>query len=122
MKLTPNEVENIVSEAVKSIIKEGFWFKDNKLEGKPTNLKDLFYSDGWTFQRLPKGVFKCFTNNNSLRTREYLPFEELVEDVNIFFEDNNLQFIAKAIQAPEGEDRGSFFKVFKKAPQRKLKW
>ena len=114
MKLTPEEVLYIVNESVKGIINSGNLFQDNKLEGNPQSLKDVFYSDGWTAKSFGGGVFQCFHNSNDFRTREYLPFEELVEDINIYFEDNNLPYVARAIDAPNGEDRGEFIKFFKR--------
>ena len=86
------------------------------MEGKPKNLRDVFFSDGWTYKKIQTNdkhniIIQCFTNNNSLSTREYLPFDELLDDINIFYEDTGGNYKAERIEPTDNQQKGEFVKI-----------
>lgn len=118
MKLTESEVAQVVYGAVKQALNEMNWFHREYREGKPEKASDVIRGNGWDGKVISKkpgeiilsvrqdydAVFPDFS--------ESLPFEELVEDLNIFYQDNGKQLRAEGLDDYNGR-MGYFIKVSK---------
>lgn len=114
MKLTESEVKQVIYETVKKLLKESTvnemnWFHREYPEGKPQKASEVIRGNGWDGKVISKkpgeivlsvrqdydAVFPDFS--------ESLPFEQLIEDLNIFYEDNGKPFKAESIEEYNGK-------------------
>ena len=112
---TETQIKNIVTECVKKIMNEGWFSKKSQMPEKPQSVNDVFKGNGWYYTVVDKVpgdfVVRCYvSNSSSLRTA--LPFEELVEDVNIYYEDKGLPIKAEGMEEYNGTE-GAFMRVRK---------
>ena len=113
MKLTESEVQSIVYEAVKKALNEGFMYR-TRPEGKPKSAYDVIKGNGWGATTVDKDqrqiILRVFNNSDSwMRMDDPLPFEELVEDLNIYYEDKGSTCRAYG----EEKDGGLFITIVK---------
>jgi hypothetical protein len=92
IKLNESELSEVVYRAVKKTLNEMNLFHRTRFEGKPQKIQDVFKGNGWKCKKISKGqnelVVRCFKDNDAiLGTDDSLPFDELVQDFNIYFED-----------------------------------
>lgn len=86
-----SDLKTVVYESVKKILKEGL-FNRTRMEGNPQKASDVIRGNGWSAKTVRKDanelVLRCYKNNDAVfATDDSLPFNELVEDLNIYFED-----------------------------------
>jgi hypothetical protein len=115
MKLNENEIKNVVYSSVKTLLKEGFLGR-TMAEGKPEKASDVIRNNGWSVKVLSRNanemVLRCFEHNDSwLGTNDSLPFNELVEDLNIYFEDKGSPLRAEGNE----DENGSIITIRKTA-------
>ena len=113
MKLNESEIQNVVYSAVKKIINEGILYR-TRPEGKPQKASEVITGNGWIARTVKKDAnsitMRCYTNSDSLfGFDEPLPFDELVEDLNIYFEDKGSPLRATG----EETENGAFITVKK---------
>lgn len=111
IKLDENEITKVVYEATKKALNEGFYYRTYP-EGKPEKASDVITGNGWSARVVSKEpgkiVLKCHQNSDSwLALDDVLPFDELVEDLNIYYEDKGLPIRATG----EDNDEGWFITV-----------
>ena len=116
MKITEQELSNIVTTAVKKVLSESFHFRRPRPEGNPQKLADVIKADGWratkTAQDATGFTLLFFRSGESfLGYDEPLSFEDLVEDIKIYLEDKHAPFRAESFYG-EG-DNGSYIKFIK---------
>lgn len=109
MKLTESEVANIVYGAVKKSLNEMNWFHREYQEGKPQKASDVIRGNGWDGNVVSKkpGEMVLLVRQDYDAvfpdTSESLPFDELVEDLNIFYQDNGKPFRAEGLDDYNGK-------------------
>lgn len=113
MKLNENEIKNVVYSSVKKILNENLFYR-TRPEGKPQKASDVITGNGWTARTVKKDeneiTIRCYHNSDSLfGYDEPLPFDELVEDLNIYFEDKGSPLRAEG----EETEHGAFITVRK---------
>ena len=113
MKFNENEIKNVVYSAVKKVMNEGLFYR-TRPEGKPEKASDVITGNGWTARTVSKEngclVMRCYKNNDAiLGTDDSLPFDELVEDLNIYFEDKGSPLRAEGKE----DESGAFITVRK---------
>lgn len=91
-------------------------FSSPYMEGKPQKISDVFKGNGWKYRVIMRNpdniIVRCYTDNNNLMRRNYLPFEELVEDLNIYFQDKNSRCRAQGMEEYNGV-QGAFISIMK---------
>lgn len=112
IKLNESEVHEVVYGAVKKLLNEMNWFHREYREGKPEKASDVIRGNGWDGKVIAKNpgemilsvrqdydaVFPDFS--------ESLPFEQLIEDLNIYYEDKGSPLRAESIEEYNG--RGGY--------------
>jgi hypothetical protein len=111
MKLNEQELKTIVYDSVKNILKEGIFYR-TRPEGKPKSASDVIKGNGWTARVVSKDAnsvtIRCYTHSDSLfGMDDPLPFDELVEDLNIYYEDKGSPCRAEGQET----DKGAFITV-----------
>ena len=116
LKLNENEIVAIVYNATKKMLSEGL-FRRTRPEGKPQKASDVIKGNGWKAVTADKGpnflVLRCYKSNDAVfAVDESLPFEELVEDLNIYYQDKGVRTRAEGMEEYNGQ-AGCFIKVSK---------
>lgn len=134
MELNDNILESIIKKTLTKVIKEDAFrpftedyfrnFKDKakefvtgreQLYDEPQTASQLLSADGWTgttLEKLPNGlIIRCYTKNSS-GASQVLDFEELVDDLNYYYQKRNLPIQAKGMMEYKGEE-GTFLQVTK---------
>lgn len=122
IKLNESELKNIVAESVKIILKESFIGGDNQFDDnvaqKAQSPSDVFKMNYWTGRTESKGngelILRCYTDNNSMATRNYPDFEKVVNDLNQYYKLHGSKSIAQALP-DDGVSRGRLLKITKRA-------
>lgn len=121
IKLTENQLNEIVTESVKRILKEGLFTKtefDENVVQKAQCPSDVFKLNYWTGRTESKGngelVLRCYTDNNSMQTRNYPEFEKVVNDLNQYYKLHGSKTVAQALPY-DGVSRGRLLKITKQA-------
>ena len=121
VKLTESQIKKIVSESVRKILKESFIGGDNQFDNvaqKAQSPSDIFRMNYWTCRTESKGngelILRCYTDNNSMATRNYPDFEKVVNDLNQYYKLHGSKSIAQALP-DDGVSRGRLLKITKKA-------
>lgn len=132
MKITKNIVDTMVKETIDKLISENAFpenffsnIKDKakefvtgreQLYDDPQTASQLMSADGWTgktWEKLPNGlVVRCYTKSSGIAS-EVLDFEELVDDLNYYYQKKQLPLQAKGMLEYKGEE-GAFLVVTKK--------
>lgn len=112
VKISEAGLKKIVYEATTRILSEGL-FSRTRFEGKPQKASEVIIGNGWKPVVVSKDkdsiTLRVYHNANCvLAFDEPLPFEELVEDLNIYFEGKN-----SPLRATGYEEGGSFIKISK---------
>ena len=115
-KLNENELTKIVYDSVKKLMNEGL-FRRTRMEGKPQKISDVLKGNGWKGSAVQNDgrtmVIKCYENNDAVFNFDSsLPFDQLVEDLNIYFQDKGSRIRATAMEEYNGEE-GNFIKLVK---------
>lgn len=123
VKLTESQIKKIVSESVRKILKESFIGGDNQFDNvaqKAKRAKDVFKLNYWKYRFISNDknngelVLRCYTDNNSLKTRNYPDFEKVVNDLNQYYKLHGSKSIAQAL--PDDDvSRGRLLKITTKA-------
>jgi hypothetical protein len=112
IKLTESEVAKIVSDATKKILSESFFHRTYR-EGKPQKISDVFLGNGWKPVTVAKDAnsitVRVYKHVDSFLYDEPLPFEELADDLNVYFEDKKSPCRATGWE----DENGSFVKITK---------
>ena len=123
VKLTESQIKKIVSESVRKILKESFIGGDNQFDNvaqKAKSADDVFKLNYWKYRFISededngKYVLRCYTDNNSLETRNYPDFEKVVNDLNQYYKLHGSKSIAQALP-DDGVSKGRLLKITKKA-------
>lgn len=122
VKLTESQIKKIVSESVRKILKESFIGGDNQFDNsvaqKAQSPSDVFKMNYWTGRTESRGngelVLRCYTDNNSMATRNYPDFEKVVNDLNQYYKLHGSKSIAQALP-DDGVSKGRLLKITKKA-------
>ena len=121
VKLTESQIKKIVSESVRKILKESFIGGDNQFDNvaqKAQSPSDIFRMNYWICRTESKGngelILRCYTDNNSMATRNYPDFEKVVNDLNQYYKLHGSKSIAQALP-DDGVSRGRLLKITKKA-------
>ncbi len=116
-----SKLNRIVAESVKRVLKESFIGGDNQFDNiaqKAQSPSDVFKMNYWIYKTESKGngelVLRCYTDNNSLKTRNYPEFEKVVNDLNDYYKLHGSKTIAQALP-DDGVSRGRLLKITKKA-------
>ena len=120
IKLNESELKKIVAESVKIVLKESFIGGDNQfgdnVAQKAQSPSDVFRMNYWTGRTESKGngelVLRCYTDNNSMATRNYPDFEKVVNDLNQYYKLHGSKSIATAMDEFNGEP-GEFLRINK---------
>ena len=113
INISEEKLNSIISSSIKKHLDEGFLYR-TRPEGKPQNLNDVIKGNGWKARLVSKTpeemVLRLYRDSDSfLGYDDPLPFEELVEDINIYFEDK-----PSHLRASGYFDNGSFIKISRK--------
>lgn len=132
MKLTNNILESIIKKSLPEILKETGYFTENhfrkfadkakefvtgreQLYDEPQSASQLMSADGWTgntMEKLPNGlIIRCYTKSSGIAS-QVLDFEELIDDLNYYYQKRNLPIQAKGMMEYKGEE-GAFLQVIK---------
>lgn len=122
IKLNESELKKIVAESVKIVLKESFIGGDNQFDDnvaqKAQSPSDVFRMNYWTGRTESKGngelVLRCYTDNNSMATRNYPDFEKVVNDLNQYYKLHGSKSVAQALP-DDGVSRGRLLKITKRA-------
>ena len=121
IKLNESQLKKIVSESVRKILKESFIGGDNQFDNvaqKAQSPSDIFRMNYWICRTESKGngelILRCYTDNNSMATRNYPDFEKVVNDLNQYYKLHGSKSIAQALP-DDGVSRGRLLKITKKA-------
>ena len=121
VKLNESQLKKIVAESVKRVLKESFIGGDNQFDNvaqKAQSPSDIFRMNYWTCRTESKGngelILRCYTDNNSMATRNYPDFEKVVNDLNQYYKLHGSKSIAQALP-DDGVSRGRLLKITKKA-------
>ena len=123
VKLTESQIKKIVSESVRKILKESFIGGDNQFDNvaqKAKSRDDVFKLNYWKYriesidENNGEYILRCYTNNNSMETRNYADFEKVVNDLNQYYKLHGYKTIAQALP-DDGVSRGRLLKITKKA-------
>jgi len=110
MIISEERLQQLISETIGDIIA-------NKLggfrEGQPQSIKDVILGNGWKLGRVqtPNAntkIVQVFSNYNPMGNN--LSVEELIEDLNIYFQDNRKNMTASIAQ---GSGNGEFIQIVK---------
>ena len=120
IKLNESQLKKIVAESVKRALKESFIGADNQFDDnvaqKAQSPSDVFKMNYWIYKTESKGngelVLRCYTDNNSLKTRNYPDFEKVVNDLNQYYKLHGSKSIAQALP-DDGVSRGRLLKITK---------
>lgn len=121
IKLNESELKKIVAESVKIVLKESFIGGDNQFDDnvaqKAQSPSDVFRMNYWTGRTESKGngelVLRCYTDNNSMATRNYPDFEKVVNDLNQYYKLHGSKSVAQALP-DDGVSRGRLLKITKR--------
>ena len=116
MKLNESELTQIVYKSVKKLLNEGLFHRTYP-EGKPQNVADVIHGNGWKAYIKSKTpneiIIRCYYDNDAwFPTDESLPFDELVKDINIYYEDKGVSVRAFPMEEYNGES-GAFIALRK---------
>lgn len=122
IKLNESELKKIVAESVKMVLKESFIGGDNQFDDnvaqKAQSPSDIFRMNYWICRTESKGngklILRCYTDNNSMATRNYPDFEKVVNDLNQYYKLHGSKSIAQALP-DDGVSRGRLLKITKRA-------
>ena len=122
IKINESELKNIVAESVKMVLKESFIGGDNQFDDnvaqKAQSPSDVFRMNYWTGRTESKDngelILRCYTDNNSMATRNYPDFEKVVNDLNQYYKLHGSKSIAQALP-DDGVSRGRLLKITRKA-------
>ena len=123
VKLTESQIKKIVSESVRKILKESFIGGDNQFDNvaqKAQSRDDVFKMNYWKYriesidENNGEYILRCYTNNNSMETRNYADFEKVVNDLNQYYKLHGSKAIAQELP-DDGVSRGRLLKITKKA-------
>ena len=109
MKLTESEVAKIVYGAVKKSLNEMNWFHRSYPEGNPQKASDVIRGNGWdgkVVSKKPNEMVLCVYQDSDAvfgDTSESLPFEQLVEDLNIYYQSKGAHFKAESLDEYDGK-------------------
>lgn len=115
-------MEESIKRAVKSVLKESFIGGDNQFDDnvaqKAQCPSDVFRMNYWTGRTESNGngelILRCYTDNNSMATRNYPDFEKVVNDLNQYYKLHGSKSIAQALP-DDGVSRGRLLKITKKS-------
>ena len=114
-----SKLNRIVAESVKRVLKESFIGGDNQFDNvaqKAKSADDVFKLNYWKYiiesgdKNNGKYVLRCYTDNNSLETRNYPEFEKVVNDLNDYYKLHGSKTIAQALP-DDGVSRGRLLKI-----------
>ena len=118
MKLNEEQVKNIVYESVKKIISEGLFHRTYR-EGKPNSASDVIKGNGWdgrVVNKTPSEItIRVYHNSDAVfgqSAEQVLPFEELIQDLNIYYEDKGAKCRAFGSEEFNGKS-GSYITIKK---------
>lgn len=119
MKATINisEMENVVYEAAKKILSESLFHRTYR-EGKPEKASDVIRGNGWDGVVVSKQpnemIIRIHPESDAVfpDSSESLPFEELVNDLNIYYEDKGVSARAEGMDEYNGR-LGYFIRIKK---------
>ena len=116
LKLNESEITEIVYNATKKMLKEGL-FRRTRPEGKPQNASDVITGNGWRAVIADRGtgflVLKCYESNDAVFAfDESLPFNELVEDLKIYYQGKNSRTRVEGMEEYNGK-QGYFIRISK---------
>ena len=121
MKLTESQLKNIITESVNRILKEGLFTPtefDENVAQKAQCPSDVFKMNYWAGRTESKDngelVLRCYTDNNSMQTRNYPDFEKVVNDLNQYYKLHGSKSVAQALP-DDGTSRGRLLKITKQA-------
>jgi len=118
IELSENEIIGIVYAAAKKSLNEMNLLHRTYNEGKPQKASEVIRGNGWDGKVVSKQpgemILDLHQSSDALipDTSESLPFEQLVEDLNIFYQDNGLPLRATALENYNGQ-MGYFIKVIR---------
>lgn len=118
VNLSESEVQKIVYKTVKNAINEMNFFHREYREGKPEKAADVIRGNGWDGNVISKKpgemIVKVRQDFDAIApdTSESLPFEQLVEDLNIFYEDKGSSLRAESLESFNGR-YGYFIRISK---------
>lgn len=127
MKITEKDLTNLVKESVERILKEESRrekmanesimnaLQGSYKEGKPTSIKDVINANGWmvykTVRKDARGMVIAVCKHTPMFRYDSLDFNDLIEDLNIYFQDNNKSLVAKAVEDDNYNDRGELIEL-----------
>lgn len=102
-----SKLNRIVAESVKKVLKESFAGADNQFDDnvaqKAKSGNDVFKLNYWKYRFISKDenngeyVLRCYTDNNSMETRNYPEFEKVVNDLNEYYKLHGYKYIVQAL-------------------------
>jgi len=114
INITENQLNKIISESITRHLNE-FFGRKQQMPEKPQSASDVLKGNGWVYKVVSskpgEKVIRCYVSNNS-SFRTALPFEELVEDLNIYYQDKGLPIKADGMEEYNGTE-GAFMRVRK---------
>lgn len=119
IKLNESQLNRIVAESVKRVLKESFIGGDNQFDNvaqKAKRAKDVFKLNYWKYiiesgdENNGEYVLRCYRDNNSLKTRNYADFEKVVNDLNQYYKLHGSKTIAQELP-DDGVSRGRLLKI-----------
>ena len=114
-KVSLKDIKSIVYEATKRMLKEDILNREYP-EGSPQKPSDVITGNGWTGETVSRSetelVLRVYKNSGSATFGDTMSLEELVDDLNTFYEHKNYQSRAESAEEYNGEE-GSFIIVRK---------
>lgn len=111
--LSENQLHTIISESIKKHLNEFFFNK--KLPENPQTAADVLKTNGWIYKVVSSGpgekIIRCYVSNNS-SMRTALPFEELVDKLNAYYQEKGSPIKADGMEEYNGTE-GAFMRVRK---------
>lgn len=91
------------------------FFRRKYWEGKPQKASDVLLGNNWTARIVEKEkgriVIRCYRDGGSMFGHDDpLPFDELVEDLNIYYEDKGSPLRARGMDGYNGQE-GSYIEI-----------
>ncbi len=110
IELNASELTYIIKESVGQIL-EGIFSKKQNFPEKPQKASDVIRANGWTGKTVDKApnmvVIRCYPDAPMWKV---LPFDDLVEDLNIYYQHKGVPCKATGLDEYNGQ-RGGFIVV-----------
>lgn len=114
--LTIYREEYVNMKTLKKVINEGIWNAiknyadrmgegDRYKEGKPNTIDEVITGNGWkihkVLEKTPQRAVIAVCVNRPLWREDALEYEELIDDLNVYFKDRGLNTVASALDNSE---------------------